>query len=143
MPISVNTKIQDPGVGAVVQAALGSGAQEGDNLAMEEALLIFKQHIIDEVKADSDKYNEEADRAVLAQRGYRQLTNKEKVWYQKFIEASKSRTPKQEFSNFLTSPEGIMPETIIEDVFKDLREEHPLLNKINFTHTKFDQYMIE
>ena len=137
MPISVNTKIQDPGVGAVVQAALGSGAQEGDNLAMEEALLIFKQHIIDEVKADSDKYNEEADRAVLAQRGYRQLTNKEKVWYQKFIEASKSRTPKQEFSNFLTSPEGIMPETIIEDVFKDLREEHPLLNKINFTHTKF------
>lgn len=100
MPISVNTKIQDPGVGAVVQAALGSGAQEGDNLAMEEALLIFKQHIIDEVKADSDKYNEEADRAVLAQRGYRQLTNKEKVWYQKFIEASKSRTPKQEFSNF-------------------------------------------
>ena len=41
MPISVNTKIQDPGVGAVVQAALGSGAQEGDNLAMEEALLIL------------------------------------------------------------------------------------------------------
>ena len=137
MGISTNTKLQNPGVGAVVQAALGNGAQEGENLAMEEAILIFKQHIIDEINEDAQKYKESQDKTILAQRGYRQLTNKEEVWYQKFIEASKSRTPKQEFSNFLNSPEGIMPETIVEDVFKDLREEHQLLSKINFTHTKF------
>ena len=136
MGLSINSKLQTSELGAVFQNALGNESQE-DNVAMEEALLIFKQHIIDEVKADSDKYKESQDKTILAQRGYRQLTNEEEVWYQKFIEASKSRTPKQEFSDFLNSPEGIMPETIIEDVFKDLREDHPLLNKINFTHTKF------
>ena len=31
----------------------------------------------------------------------------------------------------------IMPETIIEDVYKDLVEEHPLLNKINFVSVKY------
>ena len=31
MGISTNTKLQNPGVGAVVQAALGNGAQEGEN----------------------------------------------------------------------------------------------------------------
>lgn len=136
MGLSINSKLKTSEIGAAFQSALSDESKE-NNLAMEEALIIFKQHIIDEVKADSEKFKESQDKTILAQRGYRQLTNEEEVWYQKFIEASKSRTPKQEFSDFLNSPEGIMPETIIEDVFKDLREEHPLLNKINFTHTKF------
>ena len=136
MGLSINCKTKTSEIGEAFQQALGNEPKD-NNLAMEEALIIFKQHIIDEVKADSEKFKESQDKTILAQRGYRQLTNEEEVWYQKFIEASKSRTPKQEFSDFLNSPEGIMPETIIEDVFKDLREEHPLLNKINFTHTKF------
>lgn len=134
MGLPINTSKQN-NLGTVFQNALGGNEEE--TLAMQEALLVFKQHIIDEINLDAKKYKEYEDKTILAQRGYRQLTNEEEVWYQKFIEASKSRTPKQEFSDFLNSPEGIMPETIIEDVFKDLREEHPLLNKVNFTHTKF------
>ena len=30
-----------------------------------------------------------------------------------------------------------MPETIIEDVFKELVDEHPLLDKINFNYAKY------
>lgn len=137
MGLSINSNLQQKDLGAVAQSVLGDGAQEKDVLAMQEALLVFKQHIVDEINEDAKKYKESQDKTILSQRGYRQLTNDEEIWYQKFIEASKSRTPKQEFSDFLTSPEGIMPETIIEDVFKDLRDEHPLLSKIKFTHTKF------
>lgn len=137
MGLSINSNLQQKDLGAVAQSVLGEGAQEKDVLAMQEALLVFKQHIVDEINEDAKKYKESQDKTILSQRGYRQLTNDEEIWYQKFIEASKSRTPKQEFSDFLTSPEGIMPETIIEDVFKDLRDEHPLLSKIKFTHTKF------
>lgn len=34
-------------------------------------------------------------------------------------------------------PDGVMPETIVEDVFRELTEEHPLLDKINFTYCKY------
>ena len=74
---------------------------------------------------------------VLSQRGYRQLTNAEEKYYEKFIEASKSPNPKQAFIELSSLPEGIMPETIIEDVFKELVEEHPLLDKINFNYAKY------
>ena len=60
-----------------------------------------------------------------------------KKWYKGFIEAAKSNKPQQSFADFIGSPEGIMPETIITDIYKDLLEEHPLLTKINFVNAKY------
>lgn len=72
------------------------------------------------------------DQQVLASRGVRQLTSKEKKYYEKLIEAFKSENPKQA----LTNPEIVMPETVLDAVFDDLQTEHPLLSHLSFTNTR-------
>lgn len=72
------------------------------------------------------------DQQVLASRGVRQLTSKEKKYYEKLIEAFKSENPKQA----LTDPEIVMPETVLDAVFDDLQTEHPLLSHLSFTNTR-------
>lgn len=72
------------------------------------------------------------DQQVLASRGVRQLTSKEKKYYEKLIDAFKSENPKQA----LTDPEIVMPETVLDAVFDDLQTEHPLLSHISFTNTR-------
>lgn len=74
----------------------------------------------------------EVDQRVLSDRGIRQLTSKEKKYYEKLIEAFKSDNPKQA----LTNPELVMPETVIDAVFDDLQTRHPLLERISFTNTR-------
>ena len=71
------------------------------------------------------------DREILESRGQRKLTVAEEKFYDKFIEACKSRHPQQAFIALENNEEAVMPETIIEDVFKYLVEEHPLLNAVN------------
>lgn len=73
------------------------------------------------------------DKQVLAQRGFRQLTSKETEFYNKLIEAGKSNDPKQAMTGLL----DIMPETIVEDVYRNLTEEHPLLSRINFQNVSY------
>ncbi len=72
------------------------------------------------------------DQQVLASRGVRQLTNAEKKYYEKLIDAFKSENPKQA----LTNPEIVMPETVLDAVFDDLQTQHPLLEHLSFTNTK-------
>ena len=71
----------------------------------------------------------EQDAAILAQRGVRQLTSKERQYYEKIIEAMRSGNPKQA----LNDVDVTMPETIINSVFDDLQTNHPLLSKLNAT----------
>jgi HK97 family phage major capsid protein len=117
--------------------ALQKAMTEGKEEDIQQAWVGFQQSIVDTVKADFAEYSMTQDKTILSQRGYRQLTNAEEKYYEKFIEASKSPNPKQAFIDLATLPEGIMPETIIEDVFKELVEEHPLLDKINFNYAKY------
>lgn len=76
---------------------------------------------------------EQLDAQALASRGLRQLTSAEKKFYEKAIEAMKSEDPKQALAHL----DVTMPETIIEDVFEDLRKDHPLLAAINFQNTTY------
>lgn len=73
------------------------------------------------------------DATVLAQRGFRQLTSEEREYYEQMIEAGKNTDPKQAMKEGLK----IMPMSIIEDVFRNLAEEHTLLNKINFQNVAY------
>lgn len=71
---------------------------------------------------EANRANEQQwDDAVLAQRGVRALTTKEKEFYNKAIEV-------QSFDGV----SELMPPTVYERVFEDLAIEHPLLSKINF-----------
>ena len=115
---------------------LAAAMKSGDEGKIQEAWNQFHASVVEQVKADFAELQESKDAAVLAQRGYRQLTSKEKNWYQKVIEALKSTNPKQAFTAIIGSDneDDLMPTTIIEDVFKHLRDEHPLLKAINFQH---------
>lgn len=114
--------------------ALQAAMKSGDENASKQAWEQFHESVVEAVKADYEM--SAGDRTVLAQRGYRQLTGAETEFYQKLIKAGKAADPKQEFTSLLAT-NGAMPETIIEDVYRDLTQEHPLLNKINFQDVKY------
>lgn len=111
----------------------------GDETKLGEALESFGEAVREKVLADAAEIKESNDAAVLAQRGYRQLTDKETKWYQKVITALKSDAPKQSFTTIINSEneEDLMPTTIIEDVYKNLREHHPLLGAIDFQYVGY------
>ena len=114
--------------------ALQAAMKSGDENAVKQAWEQFHESVVESVKADYEMAA--GDRAALTQRGYRQLTGAETEFYQKMITAGKAADPRQEFTSLL-STEGAMPETIIEDVFRELTQEHALLSKINFQDVKY------
>lgn len=89
------------------------------------------QEIAQRLAREQEEASELADEQVLAQRGVRQLTSKEKEFYQKFAECAKAKDPQQA----LTNANLVLPESIVDRVFEDLRTEHPLLSKITFLPT--------
>lgn len=114
--------------------AMQSALMSGDEEAGKQAWQQFLDSVVQTVKEDYEMF--ETDKRVLVQRGYRQLTKKEEEFYQKMIKAGKSADPKQEFTDLL-STESAMPETIIEDVYRELTEQHPLLSRIKFQNVKY------
>lgn len=97
----------------------------------EELVNAIKADLTAEQKAMFEANQEAADKAILLERGSKGLTSAEQKFYTELIDAMKARDPKQAIANL----QDIMPETIIERVFEDLRSRHPLLSKINFIPT--------
>lgn len=114
---------------AALQKAMAAGNQE----EVQQAWKQFHESVVEAVRTDYEIAN--GDERVLAQRGFRQLTSKEKEYYNKLIEVGKTQNPKQAMTDLLTIK--AMPETILEDVYKDLTAEHPLLSRINFQNVKY------
>ena len=103
--------------------------KSGDEKEIETAFNEFHNSLVNAMKKDYEEVVESNDKAILAQRGYRTLTSKETEFYEKFIESAKSSNPKQALTDLLTTNGG-MPETIYEDVYRDLVESHPLLTML-------------
>lgn len=119
----------------IVQAAakkMQEAMQSGEEKNVQQAWEEFTEAVVDTIRQDAEFAG--SDNSVLAQRGYRLLTAKEKEFYQKWLESAKSGNPKQAFTDLLN---GGMPETIIEDVYKNLVNEHPLLDAITFTNVSY------
>ena len=110
-----------------------------DETKLQQAWNDFHESVAETVMADFEDLKASNDAAILAQRGYRQLTSKETKWYEKVIEALRSDNPKQSFTSLLGTDEedSLMPTTIVEDVYKYLAEEHPLLKAINFQNVGY------
>lgn len=110
-------------------AALSTAMQSGDPEEIKKAWEGFAEAVKVAVKAEVEAEGVETnDAQALASRGVRQLTSDERKYWEKFIEASKSANFKQAIANI----DVAFPETIIEDVFKELTEKHPLLAAVNF-----------
>lgn len=119
--------------------AIVAAMKSGDEGEIKKAWESFHDAVVADIKLDNEEILAAHDSEVLAQRGYRQLTSKETKWYEKVITALRSTDPKQAFTAIIGSDneEDLMPTTIIEDVYKNLREDYPLLKAINFQHVGY------
>lgn len=132
--MAINFKTNENTSEKLVQAM-----KSNDEKQIAEAWELFQSAIADQVRQDFEDVKDSNDSVILAQRGFRQLTDKENKWYQKFIDAARSANPKQAFATIIGSDdeEDLMPETIIEDVYKNLEEQHPLLSAVGVQHVGF------
>lgn len=106
-----------------------------DTAAVEEAFIEMQMAISESVAQEYRDAIASNDRAILAQRGFRQLTTEETDYYQSILDAMGSANPKQAFADITknsdnTIPEKMMPETIFNEILKNLTERHPLLDII-------------
>lgn len=113
---------------AIVQK-MNEAAAKGDTESFSKAFVELCEMIQENVLDKAREIVDQNDTQVLSDRGVRQLTSKENQYYAKVIEAMRSANPKQAVSNL----DIVMPETVIDSVFKDLETSHPLLSKIQFT----------
>lgn len=111
-----------------MQQALNSNDNEAFATAFDQMLQCIGEDVRAEYDQSLEELREEMDQRILTARGVHQLTSKENAYYQKVIDAMKSRDPKQALANL----DVVMPETVIDSVFEDLSTNHPLLSKINF-----------
>ena len=116
---------------AKILQKMNEAIAENDQDKFAEAFEELSANIQENILAEVDIIRQQADSAVLAARGTRQLTSEEKNYYEKVIAAMRSSNPKQALSDL----DVVMPKTTIDMVFEDLQTEHPLLDAINFMNT--------
>lgn len=114
---------------AKIVEKMNQAIADNDAKAFNEAFAELCQKIEENVLEEAKEMLLVQDSSVLAQRGVRQLTSKEREYYEKVIEAMKSEDPKQALSNV----DVVMPETIVDSVFEDLKKNHPLLSRLSAT----------
>ena len=100
-----------------------------DGTAVKEAFDAFGAAIAESVRADFIEAN--GDNNALLQRGFRVLTSAEKKYFEGLIEMGKN--PRQAYTGIA----NVMPETVIEDVYEGLVEDHPLLAAVNFVNVNY------
>ena len=109
-------------------AKIQEAVKGGDEEAFAEAFVEYTNALQEAVIAEARGLVQATDNQILAGRGVRVLTSEEHTYYQKLIEAMRSDNPKQALSGF----DAVLPETVINTVFDDITEEHPLLSEIRF-----------
>lgn len=109
-----------------IAAAVKTGNAEDASAGVTE----FCNTVFDKISADYKELQGTHDAQALAQRGYRQLTSDEKKFYESVANSVKANDAKQAL--LADIPDGAMPTTIIEDVYKELQQNHPLLSRISF-----------
>lgn len=119
------TKAAQKEAAAQIVTAMQSGDEEAIRKAWEGFADAVKVAVQAEVEAETA---ETTDAQALAARGVRQLTADETKYWNAFIAASKAGNFKQAIDNI----DVAFPETIVEDVFRELTETHPLLAAVNF-----------
>jgi hypothetical protein len=111
---------------------INQAVKDGDEEAFAQAFTEFTNLLQDGVMAEARGMVQAADNQILSGRGVRVLTSEERKYYEKVIEAMRSNNPKQALTGF----GEILPKTVIDAVFEDITESHPLLNAISFENSE-------
>lgn len=113
---------------ATLQQAIVNNDAEAFTQQFDQMLNVIAQDVREEYEQQMNDLRQELDSRILTARGVRQLTSEENTYYQKLIGAMRASDPKQALNGL----DVVMPETVIDSVFDDLRTNHPLLSRINF-----------
>lgn len=105
--------------------------ESNDMEACAAAFSSFAESLQQQVLKEAAAQSAAVDAGILAARGARQLTGEEHNYYARVIDAMRSANPRQA----LTQLDVVMPKTVIDAVFEDLTNNHPLLDAINFQNT--------
>ena len=100
--------------------------ENGDTEKFSQAFTDYMANIEQAVMREAQGVITVEDSNILQTRGVRQLTSKEKDFYQKTIKAM------QAAPNSVNNLDVVMPETVVNSVFDDLTVEHELLSVIDF-----------
>lgn len=114
-----------------IRQKLQEAMRGNDPEQTSEAFSDLFQYYTETTCREYEELRQEKDAQVLAARGVRQLTAKEREYYQKLGEAMNSQDPRQAVNNL----DVVMPETVFDDIFANLKTDHPLLGAINFMNT--------
>ena len=140
MPINLNGSASKARQ-QLVQAFKGEDAE-----ALEAAFAAFQTEVANDLMEQFNDAMESHDEQVLAQRGFPQLTQRETKYFESIITALKSPNPKQELARLATIGDGtgatdvkdrMMPETIIDEILKDIEETHELLAVVKATNVGY------
>lgn len=140
MPINLNGKATEARQ-QLVQAFMGE-----DSEALEAAFANFQQQVADDLAEQFRDAMESHDEMILAQRGFPQLTKQETEYFSGVISALKSDNPRQELTRLATIGDGtgatdvktrMMPETVIDEILRDIEEAHPLLGVVGVTNVGY------
>lgn len=115
-------------VRAALQKAISENNAEEFARQFDQLIENIGRETREDFEQSMTELRQEVDQKALAQRGVRALTQAETKYYQKLTEAMRAGDPKQALSNL----DVVMPETVIDSVFDDLRTNHPLLSRLNF-----------
>lgn len=115
-----------------IMNALASAVRSNDETAMQQAMTDWQNYLSESIIAEANGILGAADSNILAGRGVRQLTSKEKKFYESFITSARQEVAP---GSVITGIGEALPETVIESVFDDLKQNHHLLNAIKFINT--------
>jgi len=114
-----------------VTAALASGNEEQIKAAMQD----LQEYNKAELKSIYDEYEASKDEAVLEARGIKALTSEEEKFWNQVINDAKIRFRNSASDGVYTGITDLLPKTEYYSIVEELKQEHPLLNVINFTNT--------
>lgn len=123
MPIKNNNNIEDARLNFKNVSANEGATPEDVNDALEAYVTAVADKAGKQVAAEYEELKNVTDQAILQSRGIHVLTAHETKFYNEVVKAGGFDT------------DLVWPETILERVFEDLQEDHPILKIINFSPT--------
>ena len=123
MVLQITNKTKDAKELFNAASANENATPEEINAALEEYVTAIAEDAGKQVRAEYEELKNVTDNAVLAARGIPTLTADETKFYNEAVK-------KGGFDEDI-----VWPETVLERIFENLQNDHPILNIINFTPT--------
>lgn len=111
--------------------AIRANNGEGDVEAYNAAFSDLAENIETNLREQFKEVQAASDQKALSARGAHVLTSTETKYYNAVIDAMRSVDPKQALANVNI----VLPETVVDSVFEDMKKDHPLLAAINLQNT--------